>query len=77
MIAPACLTHGAPPHRMYAARRPLLTDEISVSCLHGTSGSCRVANFVLCSPHRSYTGIHYTGQNPALDLGLARGRASM
>jgi hypothetical protein len=41
--APACLTHSAPNHTMNAARRPLLTDEISVSCLQPrTSGSCRV-----------------------------------
>ena len=36
---PACLTHSTLQHRMEAARRPLLTDEISVSCLHRTSGS--------------------------------------
>jgi hypothetical protein len=40
----ACLTHRAPNHTMGAARRPELTDEISVSCLQPrTSGTCRVA----------------------------------
>src|SRR5215216_4108745 len=39
----ARLTHDVPQRRMCGARRPQLTDEITVSCLHRTSGSWREA----------------------------------